>query len=106
MIDNPELALVNHHLAAISEALIPIGDELGLLRRAAFPPRPAPRAATNWPWAPGTIAQGFLSGRWNRRDGNSYATASLRGVPGPNSPIRGGDDSGAQVDVPSGARRS
>ena len=66
----------------------------------------APRVATNWPWAPGTIAQGFLGARWNRRDGDSYATGALRAATGPNSPIRGGDDASAAVDVPSGARRA
>lgn len=103
MSDNPELA---GGLDKIAEALISIDDELSLIRRVAFPLEPRPRLAADWPWAPGTQAQGFLSARWNRRDGDSYATATARGFPGPNSPIRGGDDSGAKVDVPSGARRS
>lgn len=48
--------------------------------------------------------QGYLSSRWVRRDGDTYAIAA-RAAP-PNSPIRGGDDSASMVYVPSGARRS
>ena len=50
--------------------------------------------------------QAWLSSRWFRLNGNVYGAAGLRAVPGPNSPIRGGDDSQAQVSVPSGVRRS
>lgn len=74
---------------------------LELVQRA----RALPRAA-DWPWTPNTISQGFLAGRWLRRDGTSYGGAALRVVPGPNSPIAGGQDSQAKVDVPSGAPRS
>ena len=41
-----------------------------------LPPEAAPRVEGAWPWAPGTIAQGFLGGRWNRRDGNVYASGA------------------------------
>lgn len=99
MSDNPELA-------AIATELADIVDEIRILRHVAYPLEPRPRIDTNWPWTPGTLAQGFLNARWNRRDGNSYATPALRAVSGPNSPIRGGDDNAAKVDVPSGARRS
>jgi hypothetical protein len=40
---------------------------------------------------PGTVTQGYLSGRWQRRDGNVYAAAGSREIPGPNSPIAGGE---------------
>ena len=59
---------------------------------------------TGWPTA-STLTQGFLSGRWQRRDGNVYGTPAGRSIPGPNSAIRGGDDAQARVDVPSGAPR-
>lgn len=65
----------------------------------------APRA-TAWPWTPNTVTQGFLAGRWLRRDGDVYTGAALRVVPGPNSPIAGGPDFQAKVDVPSGTPRS
>lgn len=61
--------------------------------------------ATGWPWTPATLAQGFLSNRWLRRDGDVYGGASLRGVRGPNSPIAGGESVNAEVDVSSGAAR-
>ena len=48
---------------------------------------PQPRAA--WPWAPGTLAQGFLSSRWNRRNGGTGYRVPFTGT---NSPIRGGDE--------------
>ena len=103
--DNAELAA---KLSAIAEALASIDDELFLFRQRAFPqpqPRPQPRDAGSWPWTPDTVAQGFLAGRWLRRDGNVYGGGTLRGVPGPNSPIAGGQDAKAKVDVPSGAPR-
>ena len=66
---------------------------------------PEPRELAGWP-TPATTTQGFLNARWQRRDGDSYAGAAARGLPGPNSPIRGGDDAGAEVDVPSGEPRN
>lgn len=79
---------------AIADALASIDDELSLLRRAAFPQR-AVRAAGSWPWAPGTIAQGFMNSRWNRRDGDVYGGAALRGAHrAPTQPIAGGDERG------------
>lgn len=56
---------------AATEGLTAIDDELSLIRRAAFPP-PRPRPTGAWPWTPETTVQGFLSGRWLRRDGNVY----------------------------------
>lgn len=53
-------------------------------------------------WTPATLSQGFLSGRWQRRDGTVYGVSG-RANPGPNSPIEGGDDADAKVDVSSGA---
>ena len=104
MPDNPEL---KESAAAIAEALESIDDELFLLRTAHLPAQKAaaPRDASSWPWTPNTVNQGFLAGRWLRRDGNVYAGGALRGVMGPNSPIAGGQDSQAKVDVPSGAPR-
>ena len=65
---------------AIAEALTLIDDELSQLRRSAFPPRPILAAGeTGYPWAPGTMAQGFLGGRWERRDGTSYGAATTTG---------------------------
>lgn len=29
-------------------------------------------ASVGYPWAPATVSQGFLSGRWQRRDGDIY----------------------------------
>lgn len=55
-----------------------------------------------WP-NPATLTQGWLSHRWQRRDGTGYKALAAQGR---NSPIAGGDDAKAQVDVPSGARRS
>ena len=104
--DNAELAA---KLSAIAEALASIDDELFLFRQRAFPqppPRPQPRDAGSWPWTPDTVAQGFLAGRWLRRDGDVYGSAGLRAESGPNSPIKGGDDANARVDVPSGAPRA
>jgi hypothetical protein len=57
---------------AATEGLTGIDDELSLIRRSAFPPRP--RSANAWPWTPETTIQGFLSGRWLRRDGNVYGS--------------------------------
>lgn len=60
-----------------------------------------------WPWTPATTAQGFLSGRWLRRDGNVYGTTSTVGYgAGPNSAIEGGEDVNAKVDTSSGVPRS
>jgi hypothetical protein len=92
---------------ATADSLQLIDDEIKLVRLAAFPvERGRPRNLAAWPWAPGTLAQGFLGGRWNRRDGDVYATPVLRGVLASTYPVRGGDDAQSQVDVPSGARRT
>lgn len=64
---------------------------------------PQPRIGSGWP-TPATQEQGFLSARWQRRDGDVYASTAA--VQSANSPIRGGDDAAARVDVPSGAPRS
>jgi hypothetical protein len=66
--------------------------------------RPATDAST-LPQTFNTTAQGYLSHRWQRRDGTVYplAPGALRARV--NSPIRGGDDANARVDVPSGAPR-
>lgn len=56
-----------------------------------------------WPWTTQTTTQGFLSGRWLRRDGTVYGGAAARGLPGPNSAIAGGEDINARVDPSSGA---
>jgi hypothetical protein len=62
----------------IADALMEVADELALLRDAFPRPRPATTpletGEPGWPSAPGTLAQGFLGSRWNRRDGNVYAT--------------------------------
>lgn len=92
-------------LRAIVEALESIDDELFLLRQRAFP-QPQPRSdEPSWPWTPDTVSQGFLAGRWLRRDGNVYGIGVLRGVRDANSPIAGGQDHQAKVSVPSGAPR-
>lgn len=69
--DNPELL---EELADVVDVLSSIEDELTLIRRSAFPPKPVTLLSgeTGWPWAPGTQVQGFLGSRWNRRDGTSY----------------------------------
>jgi hypothetical protein len=92
--DNPtypelteSVASIDRHLKDILSVAIGVDDELSLYRRQRFP-QPIPRNTASWPWAPGTLAQGFLGARWNRRDGNVYATPNLRAVSGPNSPIR------------------
>lgn len=66
------------------------------------------RMAVNptWPWTTETTTQGFLSGRWLRRDGDVYGGAAALGVKGANSPVVGGEDENAKVDVSSGAPRS
>lgn len=70
------------------------------------PPAPSGQSMIDtWPWNTQTGVQGFLSNRWIRRDGDIYASGALRGLPGPNSPIAGGDDANAKVDVPSGVPR-
>lgn len=69
------------------------------------PPFAEPRVNPTWPWTAETVTQGFLASRWLRRDGNVYPGGALRGVPGPNSPIAGGEDAEAKVDVPSGIPR-
>lgn len=57
-----------------------------------------------WPNPP-TLAQGWLSYRWQRRSGTVYGNVALGRATGPNSPIAGGEDTDAAVDVPSGAPR-
>ena len=65
--DNPELG-------ELVEAVLDVADELATLRQRAFPPKPpiVLSGEPGYPWSPGTDAQGFLNGRWNRRDGTSY----------------------------------
>lgn len=63
------------------------------------------RASIGWPWTAETATQGFLAGRWLRRDGDVYGAGALRGAAGSIAPPRGGDDNQAKVDVPSGAPR-
>ena len=67
--DNPEL------LEELTDAVLDVSDELAALRQRAFPPKPpiVLSGEADWPWAPGTQVQGFLNGRWNRRDGTSYS---------------------------------
>jgi hypothetical protein len=67
---------------------------------------PAPAASVGWPWAPATDTQGFLAGKFERRDGDVYGAAATQADANINSPIAGGDDAQAQIDVPSGAPRS
>ena len=66
--DNPEL------LEELTDAVLDVADELAALRQRAFPPKPpiVLSGEADWPWVPGTQVQGFLNGRWNRRDGTSY----------------------------------
>ena len=64
--------------------------------------RPA-TTPSNLPQTFNTEAQGYLSHRWQRRDGNVYPVAVLTGRL--NSPIRGGADAHARVAVESGAPR-
>ena len=68
--DNPELG-------ELVEAVLDVADELATLRQRAFPPKPliVLSGEPGYPWSPGTQAQGFLNGRWNRRDGTSYSPA-------------------------------
>ena len=65
---------------------------------------PVPLADPTWPWTPATLTQGFLSGRWLRRDGTVYGPGVAPGqVRGVNSPVAPGEDEGETVDVSSGA---
>lgn len=59
-----------------------------------------------WPWTSATTTQGFLSGRWLRRDGTVYGGAAARGVQGANSPVEGGEDMYAPLNRSSGIPRS
>lgn len=69
-------------------------------------PVPAATPSPTWPWSTATDSQGFLSNRWERRDGDIYASgAATRGVSGPNSPITGGESVDAMVAVSSGVPR-
>jgi hypothetical protein len=83
-------------------AIVPVEDRRRPARsaaHAALTPTPL-----GWP-APGTLTQGWLSNRWNRRDGTVYGNVGVGRTSGPNSPIAGGEDTDAAVDVPSGAPR-
>jgi hypothetical protein len=64
--------------------------------------RPA-TAASTLPQTFNTTAQGYLTHRWQRRDGNVYPAGTLPARR--NSPIRGGADAHARVAVESGAPR-
>lgn len=68
------------------------------------PPPPAAPVLRDWP-TPETGTQGFLSNRWQRRDGTIYGEPAATGRALVNSPIDGGEDTDASVDVPSGAPR-
>ena len=59
-----------------------------------------------WPWQPATVTQGFLANRFERRDGTVYGPGATQADAHINSPIEGGDDAQAKIDVPSGAPRS
>jgi hypothetical protein len=84
----------------VADALLEIADELALFRDAF--PRPRPdvtplvEGEPGYPWAPGTQAQGFLGSRWNRRDGNVYATPAT---------LTGGNDVAQSQSHPSRAGR-
>ena len=69
-------------------------------------PGAAPRLNPTWPWEPATVTQGFLSGKYERRDGTVYGASATKADSDINSPIQGGDDAQAKVDVPSGEPRS
>lgn len=108
--DNAELRqLINRAieaLEAIEAALAMVLEEQELAREREIAQglvRFAPRA---WPWTPNTVTQGFLAGRWLRRDGNVYGGGALRGATDSLAPPRGGDDDQAKVSVPSGAPRA
>lgn len=109
MIDNQELATkIDRVIAALEGiesalAAIVIQSRTPESLQAALGPAPEPRASVGWPWTPATATQGFLAARWLRRDGTGYTPTP--GPTGPRSPIRGGDDANARVDVPSGAPR-
>jgi hypothetical protein len=69
--DNPDILDLLEEMTGL---LSGIEDELSFIRQLAFPPKPPVilTGEADWPWAPGTQAQGFLGSRWNRRDGNVY----------------------------------
>lgn len=103
---NPELPSVTESAASIDASLKDIlttgnaiASELELFRDAF--PRPRPdvtplvEGEPGWPTAPGTLAQGFLGSRWNRRDGNVYA------IP---APLTGGRDIAQSQSHPTGRR--
>src|SRR5580698_5694846 len=88
--NSPELSDAGEEIA---DALLDIADELALFRDAFPRPRPATtplEGEAGYPWAPGTLAQGFLGGRWNRRDGTVYGT-----TPAPTT--RGSDNIGQET---------
>ena len=85
----PDETAIAIGLELLGDDLALIRDELALIRRSAFPIRPTPtEGEPGWPTAPGTLAQGFLGGRWNRRDGNVYAPATIAGDESAQSQIR------------------
>lgn len=108
--DNTEVARrldeIIHQLEGLEERLLWLCDS-EMARRQHEEARwqaIGPRAVGGWP-NPATAAQGFLSGRFQRRDGTGFPSATAADAK-VNSPIRGGDDANARVDVPSGEPRS
>src|ERR1700733_1235795 len=80
---NPNRPKLSDAGEEIADALLDIADELALFRDAFPRTRPATTPLEGEeaaPIAPGTLAQGFLGGLWNRRDGTVYGTpATTRG---------------------------
>jgi hypothetical protein len=81
---------------ALQETTALMQGNVGGLQTIFTPPPPYVQPPGTWPWAPATVPQGFLGGRWQRRAGNVYGAAALRGFPGPNSPIEGGESAESQ----------
>jgi hypothetical protein len=104
-----ERAMHNQELAASLEA---IARQLERVIESLSPPlpidAPQPRApgAGSYPWSPGTENQGFLAARFERRDGTIYGPSATQADTHINTPIAGGDDAQARVDVPSGEPKS
>lgn len=74
-------------------------------------PPPAPEVIPQtvnptWPWEPATLTQGFLSGRFERRDGTVYGSGATAADEHLNSAVRGGDDAQDKVAPESGVPRS
>lgn len=80
--------------------------------RAPITPAPTPPEATpqtvnpTWPWEPATLSQGFLSGRFERRDGTVYGSGATAADEHLNSAVRGGEDAQDKVAPESGIPRS